>query len=149
MRFPNGSTRAIRALLAPALPLLLAPSITFQQHESPPRVARPGFVYDPARQIAVLFGGASDDGAYPGTWEWNGAEWRERTIVGPSPRANHGMAYDARRRVMVVFAGEAPDGHALGDTWEYDGASWRRAAERVRRRARASGSPTTRRAVGR
>ena len=99
------------------------------QSPAPPRVARPGFVYDPVHRVTVLFGGVSDDGVYPGTWEWNGSSWRERRVPGPSPRANHGMVYDSRRHVMVLFGGESPDGNTLGDSWEYDGVAWRKVAE--------------------
>jgi len=134
VHFHGGDGRTRRSLRAPALAIvaaLLAVSATpRERQETPPRVARPGFAYDPVRRVTVLFGGVSDEGAYPGTWEWNGAEWRERKIAGPSPRANHGMTYDARRRVIVLFGGEGPDGRTLGDTWEYDGVAWRRASER-------------------
>ena len=64
--------------------------------------------YDSARGVTVLFGGAN--GYYPPTlndetWDWDGTARTQRTIVGPSARFNHAMAYDTARAVTVLFGG--------------------------------------------
>lgn len=44
---------------------------------------------------------------------------------GPRARYLPGVAFDARRRVLVVFGGGDPSSDALfSDTWEFDGAAW-------------------------
>ncbi len=80
--------------------------------------------YDVARRRVVLFGGLSADnvGVPLGeTWEWNGRKWRERRILGPSPRTGAAMAYDAARDSLILH------GSASGnrETWAYDRAGWR------------------------
>jgi hypothetical protein len=81
-------------------------------------------VYDSARERVVLFGGSN----YPGpqlndTWEWDGSLWRRLTTGGsypaaqPAPRADHAMAYDARRNCIVMFGG-ANFPMVTDQTWE-------------------------------
>lgn len=77
----------------------------------------PGFVYDTARGVCVLFGWSG------ATREYDGTTWVDRNIAGPSARMQTYMAYDSVRGQTVLFgggAGAAP----LGDTWTYDGTSW-------------------------
>ena len=93
----------------------------------PPNIYYPGLVYDAARGVTVMFGGIARDtadSARPRTWEWNGSEWRDRGVPGPSARAAHGMVYDSRRGRIVLFGGSYKD-VPLGDTWEYDGTAWK------------------------
>jgi hypothetical protein len=53
-------------------------------------------------------------------WEWDGTRWTELARSGPPMRvAIPGLAFDARRRVLVAFGGR-PSG-----TWEWDGSRWR------------------------
>jgi hypothetical protein len=76
-------------------------------------------VYDSARGVTVLFGGANDVGALSDqTWEFDGATWVERlpTIHPPATR-DHRMAYDSGRGVVVLF-------NISGELWEYDGDDW-------------------------
>ena len=84
-------------------------------------------VYDAARKVVVLFGGLLENevGVWLGddTWEWNG-EWSQRSVVGPSPRRAHAMAYDKNRSVVVLFGGYGVDDLPFSGTWEYDGATW-------------------------
>lgn len=78
--------------------------------------------YDSARGVAVLFGGSTDNNPFTlngETWEWNGSTWTLRAATGPSPRANHAMAYDSLRGVTVLFGGSPQN-----DTWEWDGQQW-------------------------
>jgi hypothetical protein len=77
-------------------------------------------VFDAARDIVVMFGGAADSD----TWEFGGAWTRRTTGTAPDPRRGHRMIYDAARHRVVLFGGERiSDGTPLGDQWEYDGAA--------------------------
>ena len=81
-----------------------------------------------SRRQVVLFGGdRGPEGALGDTWVYDGHQWREMAITGPSPRSIHAMVYDSRRRKVVLFGGVG-DGHTLGDTWEWDGTAWARMA---------------------
>jgi len=55
-----------------------------------------------------------------------GAGWDPLTATGgPSARYLAGVAFDARRGVLVVFGGGDPASDALfADLWELDGAGW-------------------------
>ena len=64
--------------------------------QAPWPMDRPGFVFDGARRVAVLFGGG-DDQRTNGTWEWNGSVWIARSGEGPPTRRSHGLVYDSRR----------------------------------------------------
>jgi hypothetical protein len=77
-------------------------------------------VFDAARGVVVLFGGAYDSS----TWEFDGA-WHQRiTGPAPEPRRAHRMVYDAGRGRVVLYGGERlSDGTLLGDQWDYDGAA--------------------------
>ena len=63
--------------------------------------ANPAMAYDSARHVTVLFGGSDGSGPFTGfsaeTWEWNGVAWTQRTVTGPSARADHTMTYDSAR----------------------------------------------------
>jgi hypothetical protein len=58
------------------------------------------------------------------TWTWDGDRWTQAEDVGPGPRANHVMAYDSVRDVVVLFGGSHPDGSLYRDTWTWDGERW-------------------------
>jgi hypothetical protein len=84
-------------------------------------------VYDEARGVVVLFGGAAqlNQVRYADTWEWNGSTWTQRSFASsPGPRMDHGLAYDRARSRVVLHGGYDPSSTLLGDTWEYDGTSW-------------------------
>ncbi len=88
-------------------------------------------VHDSVRGVSVLFGGASGPGGdplYDDTWEWDGTEWTEIEVIGPSARRWPAMAFDAARGVTVLFGGEGVGRIDLGDTWEWDGVNWVQAA---------------------
>ncbi len=84
-------------------------------------VARVDFdaVYDRARQRVVLFGGRSST-SLGDTWELGNSGWTNVSVVGPSPRSGHAMAYDAKRKQTVLY------GDVDGDrqTWLWDGTTW-------------------------
>jgi len=97
---------------------------------APPPRHRASMAFDAARQVMVMFGGASREaGNYitrGDTWEWNGVAWsRRQSASGPSTRAGAQLAYDSRRGRLVLFGGDGGIGiGALGDTWEWDGVTW-------------------------
>lgn len=89
----------------------------------PDALASPGFTYDAARQVMVLFGGDTDAGVLDRTWTWNGTSWTERfPAIRPSARTMSGMVYDQARQRVVLFGGYG-NGN-LNDTWEWDGTTW-------------------------
>jgi len=90
------------------------------------------FVFDSARERAVLFGGVtkfSPTTVASDTWEWDGSAWKQVATTGPSGRQIAGGGYDAQRRRVVLYGGSGTDHFATTtDTWEWDGASWARRA---------------------
>jgi hypothetical protein len=85
--------------------------------------------YDERRQVAVLFSGRNRAGAAiaENALEWSGSGWVWRgpaTASTPPARANHAMAYDAARGVVLVFGGARNTTIRLADTWEWDGRAW-------------------------
>jgi hypothetical protein len=93
-----------------------------------PSVSPSGFydsamVYDPARQVSVLFGGYGGGQWDNQTWEWDGTNWTQRfPATSPSPRVSD-MVYDSFRHVTVLFGGDSQN-VLLNDTWEWDGNNW-------------------------
>jgi hypothetical protein len=98
---------------------------------SPPARAGAGMVYDPVRDVALLFGGS---GNYPSTilgdtWAWNGtkATWTQlcdqAPCAGPPARNDLGMAFDAVPGNTVMFGGNT-GGPQLDDTWQWNGTAW-------------------------
>src|SRR5262249_33696621 len=51
--------------------------------------------------------------------EWNGANWSQRMIAGPT-RTLHAMAFDSQRGVAVMFGGSSGNGVLRADTWELE-----------------------------
>ncbi|MGV3622455.1 MAG: hypothetical protein ACO1OB_16675 [Archangium sp.] len=87
---------------------------------SPPFLAAGEFVFDEARQRAVLLSGQDD-----GSWEWDGTDWSRVESRRPPLRADTALATDTVRKRVVLFGGRdlsASTEH--GDTWEWDGLSW-------------------------
>jgi len=92
----------------------------------PPARNNSAMVYDSYRSKVVLFGGNLGNGTiscYADTWEYDGLQWSQKFIAGPSARGKHAMAYDSSRHVTVLFGG-ALGGTRYGDTWEYNGSTW-------------------------
>lgn len=88
-----------------------------------------GMVFDPARNVCVLFGGIdpSTMAIFNDTWEFNGTSWRQipGTAAGVyPPRAEFAMAMDAVRGRIVLFGGRTASTAVLDETWEY-GANFR------------------------
>jgi len=86
-------------------------------------------VYDPARKV-ILFvlpvqHAASTADNTMDTWTWNGVTWtRLNPAASPPLRDGNGLAYDAKRS-LVVFAGGFPFGGAdPTTTWGWNGVTW-------------------------
>ncbi|MBI4324680.1 MAG: PQQ-binding-like beta-propeller repeat protein [Chloroflexi bacterium] len=87
--------------------------------------------YDPQRRRVLLHGGAlevSGNTILADTWEWDGTSWQEIPEANGPARAQHSMASDPKREVMVLFGGFDVRGSGPVDTWEFDGTAWRQAA---------------------
>jgi hypothetical protein len=90
-----------------------------------------GLVYDSKRGRAVALVGGTTTTDPLNTWEWDGTQWTQILIAGPTPRASYALTYDSTRGRTVLFGGETSmvSGMILSytyynDTWEYDGTSW-------------------------
>ncbi|HXI03308.1 MAG TPA: kelch repeat-containing protein [Candidatus Saccharimonadales bacterium] len=92
----------------------------------PPARRFHAMAFDPARGVTVLFGGSPDfgSGLLGDTWEWDGAQWTERTpAASPPARLGHTLTYDPDRGRVVLFGGQGASGF-LDDIWEWDGTRW-------------------------
>ncbi|MBK8979735.1 MAG: hypothetical protein IPM29_27880 [Planctomycetes bacterium] len=97
----------------------------------PPARVNHGMVFDPVRGRTVMFGGG-DLWLQPTLgdhWEWDGIDWRPVTpSTLPPSRAEHGMAFDDDRGVVVMTGGYWLWNPAIpvprSDTWEWDGVDW-------------------------
>ncbi len=83
-----------------------------------------GFVADPSRSEAVLFGGTNSSGANNGTWLYRESSdtWTKiPTLSAPSPRSDFGFAGDPTKEIGVLFGGRsnATNNHVDADTWTY------------------------------
>jgi hypothetical protein len=91
--------------------------------------AESSFVFDEARQKAVLFGGYRKENGrmkrFSDTWEWDGTTWKKIADELPGARSGTAIAYDADRRRVVLFGGGIRSGGA-DETWEWDGQTWRK-----------------------
>lgn len=88
---------------------------------SPSARRSPGFVFDSARHVVVVFAGL--EGAASEAWEWDGGpSWRSTGVTTTRPPIRNGaaMAYDSERNVIVVFGGQNPNTSSPGaETWEW------------------------------
>ncbi|MBI5511265.1 MAG: hypothetical protein HY903_21090 [Deltaproteobacteria bacterium] len=101
----------------------------------PSPVARGGAVvaYDEARDVVVIYGGASGGMLVNEVWEHDGSRWQVSPAVNPSARAYGGMAFDPGLEKVVMFGGWYIDPGAttatvLSDTWAFDGDVWQQLA---------------------
>jgi hypothetical protein len=85
--------------------------------------------FDPARGVAVMFGGVDRDGSVRGdVWEFDGTTWAERPQSGnlPTARYGHAMVYDGAAGGVLVFGGQLQDGTASDELWRWSGTDWSR-----------------------
>lgn len=86
---------------------------------------RHAMVFDPRRNVVVLFGGLSSGVLLGDTWELGDAGWKQRAVTGPAPRAGHSMAFDATRGETILYGGTTTLGQpGVSETWAWDGTSW-------------------------
>ncbi len=71
----------------------------------------------------MLFGGIAEGDPLGDTWLWDGSNWSQAKVAGPSPRSIHAMAFDSVRGQVVLFGGQTAD-QLLNDTWVWDGSNW-------------------------
>ena len=91
----------------------------------------PSLVYDPVREVIVLFGGfrpGMSGGVSNELWEWDGTNWSQRLSAHSPPACYQaGLAFDEARGRLVLFGGRSIFSGStgfLGDVWEWDGADW-------------------------
>jgi hypothetical protein len=97
---------------------------------TPPPRSYAAMAFDAQRNVTVLFGGWQAGSALNlgDTWEFNGANWVQRSpAAAPPARDSAAMAYDPVRHEVVLFGGWASDAYA--DTWFWDGTNWTQPAE--------------------
>lgn len=82
-----------------------------------------GLAFDSARERAVLYGGSVGGTSNAETWEWDRANWTQRTVSGPPALDGTALAHDASRNVTVLFGGRT-NGTVTNETWEWNGDAW-------------------------
>jgi hypothetical protein len=83
--------------------------------------------FDSARNVTVLFGGATSGllGSINQTWEYDGTTWTQITPAGtPGPRENATMCFDAVLGQSLMFGGSDPFSGANNELWAYNGSTW-------------------------
>jgi hypothetical protein len=100
---------------------------------SPPPSAGHDLVYHDGLGVVLLvnagLGGVSSPPSDQPTrlWAWDGERWSVVDSAGPPIRNLGGVAYDARRDVLVIHGGTYSAQLSYGDTWEWkQGSGWRR-----------------------
>jgi hypothetical protein len=97
-----------------------------QPGASPPGRIDAAAAYDPALQLALLFGGHGPPGTdLSDTWAWGGATWRELDKGGTqAPGSDASMAWDPALNEMVLTA--AGPGETTAATWTWNRTHWTR-----------------------
>ncbi len=89
-----------------------------------------GFAYDAAHQNVLLFGGHTFDNqgftTYGDTWIWDGTQWQEIELDGPSARDGARAIFIPSSNQIVLFGGAeiVTSVTYLNDMWLWDGAHW-------------------------
>jgi len=80
--------------------------------------------YDPELGKAVMFGGRDATLAHlDDTWTWDGTEWQQLGIDGPSPRSGCWMAHDRSAHLTMLQGGSFGTTSYL-ETWVLEEAGW-------------------------
>ena len=121
---PNDSSFRLVSATGTPTSLVLQPAWTRKTPPtSPPGRSGGAMTYHVAQRQVVLFGGwAGGSGALGDTWIWDGVDWAQRFVVGPSPRGGHATAYDEGRGEVLLFGSAAFP--SIPDTWTWDGFNW-------------------------
>ena len=81
-------------------------------------------VYNPIRDVIVLFGGVSSSAVLNDTWEFDGGTWTKLSLGSPPPdTAYPAMTYDAARQEVVLVTG-SPGSSPNVHTWTFNGPGW-------------------------
>lgn len=106
----------------------------WRSDEGPAARLGAAIAFDELRGETLLFGGLelssdSDSTLLGDTWVWNGQQWIQLPVSGPSKRSGSSMTYDRGRGVIVLFGGLAdepldPKRSVDGQTWEWNGKTW-------------------------
>jgi len=88
-------------------------------------------VYNPDKQIVMLFGGADESQVLGDLWAWDGEKWFCLSNKGPSPRTFPALSYDITRKQLVLFGGNKvlfgtgeEKNNFLNDMWIWNNNSW-------------------------
>jgi cysteine-rich repeat protein len=75
---------------------------------------------------SVLFGGANGStGNFGDTWNYDGVTWSSITLTPhPQARADHVMAWDSARNVVILYGGTSGLFSGFSDTWELGLFGW-------------------------
>ena len=76
-----------------------------------------GMTYDVLRDRHVLYGGTRNGPTLSDVWEFDGSDWEQRAVSGPSTRTGPTFAYVIGLQKTFLFGGFG--GPQLSDTWEY------------------------------
>jgi len=78
------------------------------------------FAYDAPRRRTVLVGGFPVGGSHAldETWEWDGIDWTQRVVIGPTVTPSDAGAFDTIANRTIVF-GTLRGSAAYGETWSY------------------------------
>jgi hypothetical protein len=86
-----------------------------------------GLAFDERRGTVALLGAACAYECANRLFDWDGNDWRERTVEMPAGlrRSDCGLVYDSKRGVLLLAGGEGRRDEALDDTWELADTTWR------------------------
>lgn len=85
-----------------------------------------GFVYDPAHEQGLLYGGYGSS-VMDDFWAWNESEWQSINFPGPGSRSHFGMASDPDSNALILFGGATSTStfSSLSDqTWRLANGRW-------------------------
>lgn len=82
-------------------------------------------VYDQFRDQLVLFGGSRERGIYLNdTWIWDGQNWTEMQVKGPTARGFCAATFHKERNSIILHGGRGNNRTTFSDTWEWNGKQW-------------------------
>ncbi|MEO8376344.1 MAG: kelch repeat-containing protein [Candidatus Sumerlaeota bacterium] len=96
----------------------------------PPARSGAAMAFDTARGALVLTGGANGTNTFAAdaikTWEWDGAQWRLASTVGPNARQGALLLFNPSTNKSFLMGGYPTviNGPSATDMWEWDGAKW-------------------------
>jgi hypothetical protein len=94
---------------------------------SPPGRLGGPMVFDPTRNVTVLYGGSVFTSPLRDTWDWDGTAWTLRASDSPAgARMGHGMVFHAVLGEVVAMGGvdEGAEFPAW-PSWRWNGTTWR------------------------